>query len=32
MANGTVLGGVDIHNPFASGGGLTERTRTLLDL
>jgi predicted nucleic acid-binding protein len=32
MADGSVLGGVQIHNPFARSGGLTERTRTLLGL
>jgi predicted nucleic acid-binding protein len=30
MADGTRLAGVEIHRPFASAGGLTERTRTLL--
>jgi predicted nucleic acid-binding protein len=32
MADGSVLGGVQIHNPFARSGGLTERTQTLLGL
>jgi predicted nucleic acid-binding protein len=32
LADGTTLGGVAIHNPFAAGGGLTERARALLDL
>ncbi len=32
MAGGTTLGGVEIHNPFAPTGGLTDRTRELLDL
>jgi len=32
LADGTTLGGVAIHNPFAAGGGLTERTRHLLGL
>jgi predicted nucleic acid-binding protein len=32
MADGTTLGSVEIHNPFASGGGLTDRTRALLGL
>lgn len=32
MAHGTVLGGVEIHNPFTAAGGLTERTRILLGL
>lgn len=32
MAHGMILGGVEIHNPFAAGGGLTDLTRELLDL
>jgi predicted nucleic acid-binding protein len=32
MAHGAVLGGVQIHNPFAEGGELTDLTRQLLDL
>src|SRR5216684_2256183 len=32
LADGTTLGGVAIHNPFAADGGLTERARGLLDL
>jgi predicted nucleic acid-binding protein len=32
MADGTTLGGVEIHNPFASRGGLTARARRLLGL
>jgi predicted nucleic acid-binding protein len=32
LPDGTTLGGVAIHNPFAAGGGLTQRTRQLLDL
>jgi predicted nucleic acid-binding protein len=32
MADGTTLGGVEIHNPFDPGGGLTPRTRRLLGL
>jgi predicted nucleic acid-binding protein len=32
MANGTTLGGVEIHNPFASGGGLAVQARRLLGL
>lgn len=32
MANGARLGGVEIHNPFTRAGGLTARTRRLLDL
>jgi predicted nucleic acid-binding protein len=30
LADGATLGGVAIHNPFADGGGLTERARRLL--
>jgi prevent-host-death family protein len=30
MADGDILGEVEIHNPFARSGGLTERTRALL--
>ncbi len=32
LADGTTLGGVAIHNPFAAGGGLTARARGLLGL
>ena len=32
LADGTTLGGVAIHNPFAAAGGLTARTRALLGL
>jgi predicted nucleic acid-binding protein len=32
MADGSLLGGVRIHNPFAPSGGLTERARALLGL
>ena len=32
MANGTSLGGVEIHNPFDPGGGLTTQARQLLGL
>ena len=32
MADGTTLGGVQIHNPFTRTGQLTARTRRLLDL
>ncbi|HZT88648.1 MAG TPA: PIN domain-containing protein [Stellaceae bacterium] len=32
MADGAVLGGVESHNPFDPAGGLTERTRRLLEL
>jgi predicted nucleic acid-binding protein len=32
MADGSVLGGVQIHNPFARSGGMTQRTQTLLGL
>ena len=32
LADGTTLGGVVIHNPFADGGGLTDRARQLLGL
>jgi predicted nucleic acid-binding protein len=32
IADGSTFGGVAIHNPFAAGGGLTERARGLLDL
>jgi predicted nucleic acid-binding protein len=32
MASGAVLAGVEIHNPFDSGGGLTARARRLLGL
>ena len=32
MADGAVLGGVEIHNPFDPGGGLTARARRLLGL
>jgi predicted nucleic acid-binding protein len=32
LADGTTLGGVAIHNPFAAAGGLTERSRSLLGL
>lgn len=31
-ADGTRMGGVEIHNPFMRGGGLTTRTRQLLGL
>jgi predicted nucleic acid-binding protein len=31
LADGTSLAGVEIHNPFAAAGGLTERTLLLLD-
>jgi predicted nucleic acid-binding protein len=30
MADGSVLRGVEIHNPFAASGGLTERVQALL--
>lgn len=32
MQDGATIAGVEIHNPFAADGGLTERTRTLLEL
>lgn len=32
MADGTRLGGVEIHNPFSRRGGLTARARRLLGL
>jgi predicted nucleic acid-binding protein len=32
MADGATLAGIEIHNPFASTGGLTERARALLGL
>ena len=32
LADGAMLGGVAIHNPFAPAGGLTERARVLLGL
>jgi predicted nucleic acid-binding protein len=32
MHHGAVLSGVEIHNPFAPGGGLTARARELLEL
>src|SRR4051794_33920305 len=32
MANGAILAGVEIHNPFDPGGGLTARARQLLGL
>jgi predicted nucleic acid-binding protein len=32
MADGSTLSGVEIHNPFASGGRLTARARRLLEL
>lgn len=32
LADGGTLGGVAIHNPFATDGGLTERARQLLGL
>ena len=32
MADGGMLGGVRIHNPFAGGDALTELTRQLLDI
>ena len=32
LADGTVLGGVEVHNPFDPAGGLTERARGLLAL
>jgi predicted nucleic acid-binding protein len=32
LADGATLSGVEIHNPFAPRGGLTERTGRLLDL
>jgi predicted nucleic acid-binding protein len=32
LADGSTLGGVEIHNPFAAAGGLTERARVLLGL
>jgi len=32
LADGGKLGGVEIHNPFDSAGGLTEGTRGLLGL
>ncbi len=32
LADGTALGGVAIHNPFAAGGRLTRRARGLLGL
>ena len=32
LANGSMLAGVSIHNPFDPGGGLTAQTRRLLGL
>jgi predicted nucleic acid-binding protein len=32
LADGTTLGGVEIHNPFDAAGGLTGRTQALLGL
>lgn len=32
LADGGTLGGIEIHNPFAPAGGLTERARVLLGL
>jgi predicted nucleic acid-binding protein len=32
MADGAMLAGVRIHNPFSGSGGLTEEARRLLDL
>lgn len=32
LQDGSTLGGVEIHNPFAPGGGLTARARRLLAL
>jgi predicted nucleic acid-binding protein len=32
LSDGSALNGVEIHNPFAAGGGLTDRTRELLGL
>ncbi len=32
LADGSALGGVEIHNPFDPAGGLTERARQLLGL
>jgi predicted nucleic acid-binding protein len=32
LADGTRLGGVEIHNPFDPGGGLTARARRLLGM
>jgi predicted nucleic acid-binding protein len=32
LQDGFMLGGVEIHNPFARGGGLTNRTQQLLGL
>ncbi len=32
LADGSTLGGIAIHNPFAQAGGLTERARVLLGL
>src|SRR5258708_4080002 len=32
LADGTTLGGVAIHNPFAAAGGLTDQARGLLGL
>ena len=32
LAHGTTLGGVEIHNPFMRGGGLTRRVQRLLRL
>ena len=32
MADGSVLGGLGIHNPFAAGSNLTDLTRRLLDV
>lgn len=32
MADGAKLGGIEIHNPFAASGGLTERARVLVGL
>jgi predicted nucleic acid-binding protein len=32
LADGTTLGGVAIHNPFATAGGLTGRARGLLGI
>jgi predicted nucleic acid-binding protein len=32
LADGSTLGGIEIHNPFAPTGGLTDRARVLLGL
>jgi len=32
LQDGSTLGGIEIHNPFDPGGGLTARARQLLGL